>query len=81
MISPASDGALGGTAAPMRNPLSLVHSAASAFRLSYLRDGIVGERSRVLREGFEVKAWREGEAWERDLSSDAGIDLDSDDSA
>jgi dynein light intermediate chain 1 len=28
----------------------------------------------VLRDGFDAKAW--GEAWERDLSSDAGIDLD-----
>ena len=28
----------------------------------------------VLRDGFDAKAW--GEAWERDLSSDSGIDSD-----
>ena len=28
----------------------------------------------VLRDGFDIKAW--GEAWEHDLSSDAGIDTD-----
>jgi dynein light intermediate chain 1 len=33
----------------------------------------------VLRDGFDAKAW--GEAWEHDLSSDAGVDSDDDDGA
>ncbi|KAN0140427.1 hypothetical protein V8E53_001636 [Lactarius tabidus] len=33
----------------------------------------------ALRDGFSAKAW--GEAWECDLSSDVGIDSDSDDGA
>ena len=74
--APAPDGALDGTAAPMRNPFPFVYKPNTLDR-----DRIVVPagwdswgKIAVLRDGFDAKAW--GEAWEGDLSSDAGIDLD-----
>jgi hypothetical protein len=74
--APAPDGALDSTAAPVRNPFPFVQKPNTLDR-----DRIVVPagwdswgKIAVLRDGFDAKAW--GEAWERDLSSDAGIDLD-----
>jgi hypothetical protein len=79
--APSPDGALDSTAAPVRNPFPFVHKPNTLDR-----DRIVVPagwdswgKIVVLRDGFDAKAW--GEAWERDLSSDAGIDSDSDDGA
>ena len=79
--APAPDGALDGTVAPMRNPFPFVHKPNVLDRdrivvpAGWDSWGKIG----VLRDGFDAKAW--GEAWERDLSSDAGIDSDGGDGA
>ncbi|KAN0140374.1 Dynein light intermediate chain (DLIC) domain containing protein [Lactarius tabidus] len=79
--APSPDGTLDSTAAPVRNPFPFVHKPNTLDR-----DRIVVPagwdswgKIVVLRDGFDAKAW--GEAWERDLSSDAGIDSNSDDGA
>ncbi|KAN0140382.1 hypothetical protein V8E53_001591, partial [Lactarius tabidus] len=61
---------------PVRNPFPFVHKPNTLDR-----DRIVVPagwdswgKIVVLRDGFDAKAW--GEAWERDLSSNAGIDSD-----
>lgn len=79
--APSPDGALDSTAAPVRNPFPFAHKPNTLDR-----DRIVVPagwdswgKIVVLRDGFDAKAW--GEAWERDLSSDAGIDTDSTDGA
>lgn len=76
--APSPDGALDGTTAPMRNPFPFAHKPNTLDR-----DRIVVPagwdswgKIAVLRDGFDAKAW--GEAWEHDLSSDAGIDLEGD---
>ncbi|KAF8261673.1 dynein 1 light intermediate chain [Lactarius quietus] len=74
--APTPDGAIDGTAAPVRNPFPFSHKPNTLDR-----DRIVVPagwdswgKIAVLRDGFDAKAW--GEAWERDLSSDAGVDMD-----
>ncbi|KAI0252051.1 hypothetical protein BJV78DRAFT_1361192 [Lactifluus subvellereus] len=69
----ASDGFLDGATAPARNPFPFVHKPSTLNR-----DRIVipagwdsWGKIAVLCDGFDVKAW--GEAWERDLSSDAAM--------
>ena len=56
---------------------SRIHSTVTA--LSCQRVGDSWGKVVVLRDGFDAKAW--GEALERDLSSDDGIDSDSDSGA
>ena len=79
--APAPDGALDGTAAPVRNPFPFVTKPNTLDRdrivvpAGWDSWGKIG----VLRDGFDAKAW--GEAWERDLLSDTGIELDGGDGA
>lgn len=79
--APAPDGALDGTAAPVRNPFPFVTKPNTLDRdrivvpAGWDSWGKIG----VLRDGFDAKAW--GEAWERDLLSDTGIELESGDGA
>ncbi|KAH9967043.1 dynein light intermediate chain-domain-containing protein [Lactifluus volemus] len=75
--APASDGLLDGTTAPARNPFPFLHKPNTLDR-----DRIVVPagwdswgKIAVLRDGFDAKAW--GEAWERDLSFEAGADDES----
>jgi hypothetical protein len=70
---------LDSTVAPVRNPFPSVHKPNVLER-----DRIIGREDWyswgnivVLRDGFDAKAW--SKAWERDLSSDAEIDSDTDD--
>ncbi|KAH9036025.1 dynein light intermediate chain-domain-containing protein [Lactarius deliciosus] len=79
--APSPDGALDSTAAPVRNPFPFAHKPNTLDR-----DRIVVPagwdswgKIAVLRDGFDAKAW--GEAWEHDLSSDAGIETDGEASA
>ena len=74
--SPAPDGALDGTASPVRNPSTFVYkrNTLDHDRIVVPAGWYSWEKIGVLRDGFDAKAW--GEAWKRDLSSDAGIDLD-----
>jgi dynein light intermediate chain 1, cytosolic len=75
--APASDGLLDGTAASAHNPFPFSHKPNTLDR-----DHIVVPaewdswgKFAVLRDGFDAKAW--GEAWERDLSFEAGADEES----
>lgn len=75
--APTPNGVLEGTTAPVCYPFSLVHKPNTLNRdrivvpAGWDSWGKIG----VLRDGFDAKAW--GEAWERDLSSDTGIDFDN----
>jgi dynein light intermediate chain 1, cytosolic len=70
--APTSEGLLDGATAPARNPFPFVHKPNTLDRdrivvpAGWDSWGKIG----VLRDGFDAKAW--GEAWERDLSFDAG---------
>ncbi|KAN0140396.1 hypothetical protein V8E53_001605, partial [Lactarius tabidus] len=79
--APSPDGALDGTAAPVRNPFPFVHKPNTLDRDRIVVPAGWGSWGKivVLRDGFDAKAW--GEAWGRDLSSDAGVESDGDDGA
>ncbi|KAH8984242.1 dynein light intermediate chain-domain-containing protein [Lactarius akahatsu] len=79
--APSPDGALDSTAAPVRNPFpfALKPNTLDRDRIVVPAGWDSWGKIAVLRDGFDAKAW--GEAWEHDLSSDAGIDMDGEASA
>ena len=80
-VLPSPDGAFDSTAAPVRNPFPFVNkpNTLDCDRIVVPASWDSWGKIVMLRDGFDAKAW--GEAWERDLSSDARIDSDSDDGA
>src|SRR5882762_7679657 len=75
--SPASLSSATDAPAPIKNPFPFPHKPNTLDRdrivvpAGWDSWGKIG----VLREGFDAKAW--GESWERDLSSDTGVDSES----
>lgn len=72
--APAPDGALDSNATPVSNPLPSVgkSNTLDCGRIIIPTGRDSGGKIAVLRGGFDAKA--QDEAWEHDLSSEAGFD-------